>query len=248
MLSQDKGLLTGDHTDCHLDYFHKDTPGPEPDGFTECHPWKPSACCAHATVLSAQTLKEGYGPEYHWDRCGPLSQECERFFVQEACFYECDPNAGLFRKWNSTVYDPKCDQYNAAYDETYANAQGCSHNAWQMHKMPIKASYCDAWLTACAQDLFCASDSGDYFTCAAEYQEVDQLANLEQQLNDEKNKGLDTMIIILIVALGALVFFALCGVIWLICREKSGRPVFTKQVDELPKNDAAPVETYGTSL
>merc|ERR1712194_492097 len=22
------------------------------------------------------------------DRCGPLSPECERFFVQEACFYE----------------------------------------------------------------------------------------------------------------------------------------------------------------
>lgn len=24
---------------------------------------------------------------FQWDRCGPLSQECERFFVQEACFY-----------------------------------------------------------------------------------------------------------------------------------------------------------------
>ena len=36
-----------------------------------------------------------FGPFFHgmleenfqWDRCGPLSQECERFFVQEACFY-----------------------------------------------------------------------------------------------------------------------------------------------------------------
>jgi len=41
---------------------------------------------------------EAYGAGYEWDRCGKLSQACERFFVQEACLYECDPNIGNYRK------------------------------------------------------------------------------------------------------------------------------------------------------
>ena len=69
----------------------------------------------------------------HWDRCGKLSQACERFFVQEACLYECDPNAGLFRKFNKTIYDKDNED----------------HNEWQMEGMPIKASYCDSWFDAC---------------------------------------------------------------------------------------------------
>ena len=46
---------------CHLDYFHKDAPTPEPDNFTECH--------RDANVLPrrdrdhATKLKEGYGPD-----------------------------------------------------------------------------------------------------------------------------------------------------------------------------------------
>ena len=57
-------------------------PHPQPDSFTECHPWKEQACCSQGTVESADKLRKSYGPEYHWDRCGPLSPECERFFVQ----------------------------------------------------------------------------------------------------------------------------------------------------------------------
>ena len=41
---------------------------------------------------------KAYGAGYEWDRCGKLSQACERFFVQEACLYECDPNIGNYRK------------------------------------------------------------------------------------------------------------------------------------------------------
>merc|ERR1719456_1691905 len=114
------------HDTCHLQYFHKDEPGPEPEAFTECHPWKENACCVHDTVETHEKLKTGYGKEYHWDRCGPLTPECERFFVQEACFYECDPNAGLFRKWGPNgvdAYDPKCDEYHADYDAAHATAQ-----------------------------------------------------------------------------------------------------------------------------
>jgi len=268
--SRDLGLLTGNLDVCLLDYFHKDTPGPEPDSFTECQPWKNNSCCAYQTVSSAQKMKEAYGAEYHWDRCGPLSPECERFFVQESCFYECDANAGLFRKWNTTVYDPRCDKYAAGYDEAYAKAQACDHNTWQMYKMPIKASYCDAWLTACTKDRFCASDTGDYFTCAAEYLEVDlaaaELAKKEKELNAtmvlrdrlqaevvdlKASSGIDPGIVILIVVLAIVAGIAVCGGLWLIRREKSGKPVFAKQVDEHVKADepvkADQADTYGNS-
>lgn len=243
-VSRARGLLSGDHEVCHLDYFHKDTPGPEPKEFTECHPWKDNACCAHQTVMSATKLKEGYGEEYHWDRCGALSPECERFFVQEACFYECDPNAGLFRKWNATAYDGRCDSSSDQYDEAFATANGCAHNAWQMHKMPIKASYCDAWLTACAKDLFCSADGGDYFSCAARYEAFDAATELEKTQKElqQKQEDLDRLeaekddtepwIFVIIIVLGCIAVLAVCGGVLLIMREKKGKPVFAKQVDE----------------
>ena len=34
--------------------------------------------------------------------------------------------------------------------------------------------YCDSWYEACADDLFCASEGGDFFSCAAEYEECDE--------------------------------------------------------------------------
>lgn len=78
------------------------------DNFVECHPWKEYACCNQSTVATVDTINQGYGAEYRceeglggcgdsrptgltripsplprsWDRCGPLSQACERFFVQ----------------------------------------------------------------------------------------------------------------------------------------------------------------------
>ncbi|CAK0906316.1 unnamed protein product [Prorocentrum cordatum] len=243
--SESLGLLTGDHEVCHLDYFHKDTPGPEPDGFSECHPWKDNACCSHDTVMSATTLKEAYGQEFHWDRCGPLSPECERFFVQEACFYECDPNAGLFRKWNSTEYDPRCDAYAEGYDEAFATAQGCDHNTWQMHKMPIKASYCDAWLTACAKDRFCATGGGDFFSCAAHYEASDasaaEIARLEADL--EQSSGLGAGIVAVISALAVFAALGVSGACWLVHREKKGRPVF----GEL-REPSVPAASDGTTI
>ncbi|CAH1226264.1 FOLR1 [Branchiostoma lanceolatum] len=140
---------------CHLRYLHKDTPGPEPDTFAECHPWKENSCCTEDTVSSVQKIKQSYGPEWHWDRCGPLTPACERFFVQEACFYECEPNAGLFRK----------------YPDRHFNASDPSHNRWQMSGMPIWSDFCDAWHRACRNDQFCSHDDGNFFSCAATYTE-----------------------------------------------------------------------------
>jgi len=220
-------LTTADHEKCHLNYYHKDVPGPEPDTFTECHPWKDDACCAQETVLNANKLKEGYGAEYHWDRCGPLSPECERFFVQEACFYECDPNAGLYRKWHPSVYDKNNED----------------HNEWQMANMPIKATYCDAWFTACKKDKFCASGGGSYFSCAAEYKKVDELAVLQAELklakeqattNADEDDELGTGPIVGFVAGGTLILaLLLCGC-FLIMKERAGKPVFGSLLESQP--------------
>jgi len=207
-ISQGRGLLAqnAQPDDCQLQYFHKQAPGPEGDGFTECHPWKDHACCNSPTVESYQHLKEGYGAEYHWDRCGPLSQECERFFVQEACFYECEPNAGYFKK--------------------YADGGPDGDNHWQMWKMPIKASYCDAWWTACADDLFCGA--GDYFACAREY-----VVQASQAVNTgSSDDGISGGVIAVIVAGGVLLLVA-CGMLgFFIVRERAGRPIFAPLMEK----------------
>jgi folate receptor len=240
-MSKQLGKLNASgHDTCHLSYFHKDTPGPEPDAFTECHPWKDNACCSYGTVVNATKLKEGYGAEYHWDRCGPLSPECERFFVQEACFYECDPNAGLWRKFHPSIY----------------NASNDTQNDWQMSKMPIKASYCDAWFTACRQDKFCSSGGGSYFSCAAEYKEADKVAELQAQLkvaedraqanSDNDDDDVSTATIVGFVSAGVVIFglcvFGGC----LIMKERSGKPLFGKLLDQ-PSSSTGGAQTFGSN-
>mmetsp|Transcript_4394 Transcript_4394/g.7567 ORF Transcript_4394/g.7567 Transcript_4394/m.7567 type:complete len:295 (+) Transcript_4394:152-1036(+) len=191
---------------CALQYFHKAAPGPEGAGFTECHPWKEHACCNGDVVESYIHLKEAYGTGYHWDRCGPLSQECERFFVQEACFYECEPNAGYYKK------------YPTGIDESG------EENHWQMDRMPIKASYCDAWYTACADDYFCGD--GDYFACANQYEASDSAAA------SSSDDGMDGGVIAVIIV-GAVLLLLSCIVLaFFVVRERAGRPVFAPLMEK----------------
>ena len=196
---------------CQLQYYHKQgddgsyaAPSPENKDAHECHPWKDNACCHSATVNSVTAINEAYGEGYHWDRCGPLSNACEQFFIQEACFYECSPHAGSYRRYDdrtvaafaafmaetgtgegpcyTSVYDPDDAMYQGNflheginYPKSVFYGDGCyGPNRWQMYKMPIKASYCDAFYTACMDDHFCAAageSGGSFFGCAADYRE-----------------------------------------------------------------------------
>lgn len=209
---------------CEIQWSHKENPSPETDDFTECHPWKDLACCHDETVASAEALRTLYGPGYEWDRCGKLSPECERFFVQEACLYECDVTAGLYRLCSD-------EQVQAAADN---KEDECHQNTWQLYKMPIKASYCDAWYTACRHDRFCGGGDGKFSSCENLYQ-----TNLEKQeaaakvkaladakdLEDTKKKkkavqtNLSIIIVCVVLVLGSIVAF-------IIFREKKGKPVF----------------------
>eukprot|EP00058_Branchiostoma_floridae_P010683 XP_002596171.1 hypothetical protein BRAFLDRAFT_66098 [Branchiostoma floridae] len=164
--------------DCHLQSLHKDT---------------------------VQKIKEAYGKEWHWDRCGPLSSACERFFVQEACLYECEPNAGFYRKFPDHVY----------------NDSDPNHNKWQMEGMPIRADYCDAWFRACRYDRFCAADSGSYSSCAREYAKVDNTGD------NGGNAGLIAGVVVACVIVAVLI-----GTLgFIIFRERKGEPLFNKPVE-----------------
>ena len=90
LITQNMGLTVPNQ--CHLSFFQKDTPTPE-ESLTECRPWHANACCHKATVVTPEAMNARNGAGYEWDRCGPLSQACERFFVEEACLYECEVNA-----------------------------------------------------------------------------------------------------------------------------------------------------------
>ncbi|KAK3289280.1 hypothetical protein CYMTET_3282 [Cymbomonas tetramitiformis] len=129
---------------CHLRYYHKAVATPTDFGSSDsisCKAWADNACCTADTASNVYN-DALYGEEYRWDRCGTLSEACQQYFAAEACFYECDVNAGKWRKYRD------CD----------------GDNQWQMEGMPIKASYCDAWYEACKTDNFCGS--GSYFEMA----------------------------------------------------------------------------------
>lgn len=189
---------------CNVSYYHKDKPTPESSAFTECHPYKDNACCEEATVTTVDALNEAYGSGYEWDRCGKLSQACERFFVQEACLYECDPNIGNYRKCSDA-------QVAAASED-----DECYYNTWELYKMPIKLGYCNAWYTACYEDKFCGGDSGNFFSCAEYYHPTEST----------DAAGLPGWAIALITVLGIVVMFAVVMFCITIRREVIGDPLF----------------------
>jgi folate receptor len=200
---------------CELQYFHKSgVPTAESSSFTECHPWQDSACCYEATVTTPTALKEAYGEGYEWDRCGTMSQACERFFVQEACFYECDVNAGAYRKCSDA-------EVAAAGDDA---DNECAYNTWELYKMPIKKSYCDAWYKACYNDYFCGGSDGNYFSCAEYY------SALHDTDDDTTPPLLSPLSLIIIPVLGVLVVLGVGVFLYMRSKERAGVPVFTPLV------------------
>ena len=235
---------------CGLSYFHKDFPGPESDSnFSECYPWHANACCQQETTATTTKLRNSYGPGYEWDRCGPLSHACESFFVMEACFYECEVNTGFYRKYTDDQYNFCCPGSNCntgTYNATLNYTCTGNENQWQLHAMPIKASFADSWYRACAEDYFCGT--GDYFSCATDYHsEQTRLAALAAERVANMTSALAGLAyiqslqdwVIPVAVVGAILLLVLCGfTIFLICKEKSGEPVFKSLGDPVDKTNS----------
>lgn len=170
----DDGKVTDGHFNadglvdqCYLQYYHKNAtsevdnnvhPENDPSDFKVCTPWADRSCCNHETVSSIDKMKADYGGgwgTYYLTWCGKsatdLSASCAKFFWEEACFYECSPNAGLFRKFlDKANGHGNAGQHAAEYDSTIH-----AGDEWMMWDMPIKASYWDAWHAACADETIC---------------------------------------------------------------------------------------------
>lgn len=237
--------LDGADKKCYIDdYNHKNAPSKE-DLSGECGAFRGNSCCAKETVPDHETLKGIYGEPWHWDRCsnGKMSQQCERFFSQEACMYECDPNAGYWRKYveegmpelsNRTKYIGECNPNDERYykdakdGEEYVakNIEKCGksgHNRWQLYKMPIKRSYCNSWYEACKNEIFCGRD---YFKCARKIEEVVPVSVVveEEVLTIGAIVGIAVATVVAVAAIIAIVV--------LISKERRGAPMFTKLSDK----------------
>ena len=150
-------IKRGESEKC-LSFLHKDEPSPEPDIVnTACPSWKQRSCCHSENVRNPSQLESTSA--LSWNMCGKLSSKCEKYFVNEACMYECEPAVYHFMKFPDHS-DATADHPNA-YD---INVPG--HNKWQLSQMPIKSSYCDSWYRDCESDLFCGFGGGNFFACA----------------------------------------------------------------------------------
>jgi len=190
--------------------------------FGECHQYHDQSCCTSDVAHDVDTLKNLYGSDYHWDRCGALSQSCENFFVEEACFYECDANTGLWRAWtDAQVADP----------DNFPDA-----NTWEISNMPIMRSYCDDWFRACHDDYFCANSDGNFFDCAL-VAEAEAVVEVEVEV---PTVSLPAIIIPAVVVV--LVALALAFVIY---RERQGKALFTSLIQDEPGEEVGLKQTEG---
>lgn len=100
--------------------------------------------------------------------------------------------------------------------------------------MPIRADYCDAWFTACAEDLFCADDGGDYYSCSKILPTTDsEVITLESKADVGLIVGVVIAIVFVII---------LCVVLgYMRHREQRGRPLFETMLT--PEEQAASSQT-----
>jgi hypothetical protein len=96
----------------------------------------------HIKNNSVSTEGYLYGDGYSIHGCKTVSSTCQKFFIEESCFYECDKNMGKWRKHN--VSNP-------------------IDNGWQIEKMPVSAKYMDRWWEACKEEQICAGPTKSYF-------------------------------------------------------------------------------------
>lgn len=113
-------------TMCHVRYFHDSHGSPTNLSGTHCSAWSNNACCTREIADNHQMdddhLALLYTDDYSYAKCGPVSEDCARWFLAESCLYECDVNVGRYR---AHVGDAGCED---------------GGNEWMIRNMPLKVS------------------------------------------------------------------------------------------------------------
>jgi len=104
---------------------------PSSQSLTNCPNYNSLSCCGpERDHLITHNDPAAPFLGYNWTACGPVSPQCEQFFIQQACYFECDPYQAA---WANPVFDQPATFYG----------------------VPICASYCDSWFEACQAELTC---------------------------------------------------------------------------------------------
>ncbi|KAM3599026.1 uncharacterized protein V6R79_025788 [Siganus canaliculatus] len=113
---------------CLQDGKHKATPSPEPH-LRECSLYADNSCCTEEDVRDISHVPSAANKNEPWDKCGPLSAECEGFLKRVSCFYRCSPDAA---RWPHP------------------------HRRSYIQAVPLCHSFCRDWFDACRMDMTCA--------------------------------------------------------------------------------------------
>ncbi|CAG5897408.1 unnamed protein product [Menidia menidia] len=113
---------------CLQDGKHKAAPGPEPH-LTECGLYADNSCCTEENIQDIGHVPSVSNKNEPWDKCGPLSPECEGFLKRVSCFYRCSPDAS---RWPHP------------------------HRRSYIQAVPLCHSFCRDWFDACRMDMTCA--------------------------------------------------------------------------------------------
>ncbi|XP_068606481.1 retbindin [Brachionichthys hirsutus] len=119
---------TGSEGVCLQDGQHKATPSPE-SHLRECVLYAENSCCTEDDVQDVSHVPAAINKNEPWDKCGPLSHQCEGFLKRVSCFYRCSPDAA---RWPH----PRRRSY--------------------VHAVPLCHSFCRDWFDACRMDMTCA--------------------------------------------------------------------------------------------
>uniref|UniRef100_A0A8D2ZNL2 Retbindin n=3 Tax=Scophthalmus maximus TaxID=52904 RepID=A0A8D2ZNL2_SCOMX len=113
---------------CLQDGKHKAAPGPEPH-LRDCALYADNSCCTDEDIQDISHVPSASNKNEPWDKCGPLSSECEGFLKRVSCFYRCSPDAA---RWPHP------------------------HRRSYIQAVPLCHSFCRDWFDACRMDLTCA--------------------------------------------------------------------------------------------
>ncbi|XP_038057124.1 folate receptor gamma-like isoform X2 [Patiria miniata] len=132
LLAQAERTTLEDYINTCMDgKYQKSKPGPEASLFNQCAPWKNRSCCTPEVTEDMHV-----SPTWHsfdWNHCPTaLSEPCQRYLMQDLCFYECSPNVG-----------PWLVPHNISIrNERFLG-------------VPLCKTECHAWFNACRSDFTC---------------------------------------------------------------------------------------------